>query len=230
MIIPIPARHFDLISDCDALGFVIEFFDFALVYTGDTGFTPRIAQEYQKIRSKLQSPDKPIALLAHLGGFKTRERNFDDDRLEDGRAYYKDHLGRNGMISLVDALRPKFCILSEFGEEFDGQRAELADLFTDTFKDLNIPFFPADIGFCLNGEMKIFAVTCTERSKVGNREPEHKEDFIEFSFVHAAEGKGFIVYYGSGITDEGVLVNEIAQERNAHIRKVPPHKRPEVSP
>ncbi len=46
----IPAKHYDLISDCDAIGFIFETATYALVYTGDTGFTPSIAAAYRKIR------------------------------------------------------------------------------------------------------------------------------------------------------------------------------------
>ena len=197
---PIPAKHFDLISDCDALGFVIESDKSALVYTGDTGYTPEIGAVYRDLRKKYEKKEH-IALLAHLGGFKKREDNLDEIHLRSGEAFYKDHLGRNGMICLVHDLCPECCILSEFGEEFDGRRKDLAQLFTAvfTFPDHKIPFIPADIGLCLNGEMMIKAIqgmNIDDKNNVLLDEP-----FIEPSAVCATSiiGVDSLVYLREGI-------------------------------
>jgi tetratricopeptide (TPR) repeat protein len=159
---PICAKHFDLMSDCDAVGFVIEFASSAIVYTGDTGFSPEIGKQYQALREEFSKDKKSVTLLAHIGGFKAREKDTNLKSIASGKAFYKDHLGRNGLICLVDILRPQCCIISEFGEEFDGYRESVANLFTETFKDKNIRFLPADIGLCINSDMKIWAIVDTE--------------------------------------------------------------------
>ena len=211
-VIPIPARHFDLISDCDSLGFVIESDKSVLVYTGDTGYTPEIGEVYRGLRKKYEKKEH-FTMLAHLGGFKMREDNPDETHLRSGEAFYKDHLGRNGMICLVNDLCPEYCILSEFGEEFDGLRKDLAQLFTAafTFPNHKIPFIPADIGLCLNGEMMIKAI---QGMKIDNKNNILlDEPFIESSAVCVTSIKGVdsLVYLREG--------TEMSDNLADHIRK-----------
>ena len=209
---PIHANHNDQISDCDALGFIIEFEKFALVYTGDTGYSPKISQVYRAIHKKYKQK-KPIVLLAHLGGFKEKEEKPTEERLRSGQAFYENHLGRTGIICLVDILHPTFCILSEFGEEFDGQRITFSKLLAKEFIDLKIPFIPADIGLCLNNDMKIKAITNTHYD--GDSNIVIVQNFIGPSDVCALRIKGVdsLVYHSSAIKDLKKLKDEVLKAK-----------------
>jgi len=181
----IRAKHFDLMSDCDAVGFVIEFPASVIVYTGDTGFSADIRKQYRELREEFAAKKKVVTLLAHLGGFKPRERNTNPVDLASGKSFYKDHLGRNGLICLVNELRPSACILSEFGEEFNRYRIKVTNLFAKAFKDLKIPFVPADIGLCINSEYKVWAVS---KTKYGRRiKPVIEREFHDPASVRAIE-------------------------------------------
>ena len=197
----IRAKHFDLMSDCDAVGFVIEFPTFVLIYTGDTGFSADIGRQYRELHEEYTVKNKVVALLAHLGGFKAREKNTSTDDLASGKSFYKDHLGRNGLICLVNELRPAGCIISEFGEEFTGYRIEVTDLFAKTFEDMNVSFIPADIGLCINSDFKIWAIINAKYG--GGKNVELEREFINPSQVSALEQtNGSLSYFQKGIESD----------------------------
>ena len=149
----ISAKHNDLMSDRDSLGFVIKFEKFVLVYTGDTGFSPEIEEQYLDIYKKYNKYH--VVLLAHLGGFKEYEKKYDVSKSlkENHKFFYKNHLGRLGLAKLVETLKPKICVISEFGEEFRKTRIELTNQFQKIYK--NTYFIPADIGLCISQDNKI---------------------------------------------------------------------------
>jgi len=151
----IKAKHNDLMSDRDSLGLIIHHKDFVLVYTGDTGYSQEIEKQYRRIYKEYGKYD--IVLLAHLGGFREYEKKFAASKRvqNNGNAFYKNHLGRLGLAKLVEVLRPRLCIISEFGEEFRNIRVELSKIYEDTYKEDRIIFIPADIGLCINTENKI---------------------------------------------------------------------------
>jgi len=153
-IVAIPAKHNDMFSDRDSVGFIFKFKDFVLVYTGDTGVDENIEKQYEKIKKNYNKYE--IILLAHLGGFKNYEKKFDAAKpiRENGGRFYKNHLGRLGLARIVDLLKPKICIISEFGEEFRDSRKELTEIFYKVFKD-STTFFPADIGLTFDVDRKM---------------------------------------------------------------------------
>ena len=149
----IKAKHNDLISDRDSLGFVVKYGEFVLVYTGDTGFSAEIEKQYREVREAHR--DCSIVLLAHLGGFKGYENRFDASKgLEDNqRSFYRNHLGRLGLAKLIETVKPKICLISEFGEEFKRTRLELTKIYQKVYWD--ITFIPADIGLRMNTECEL---------------------------------------------------------------------------
>ena len=129
-IIPIRAEHDDMMSDRDSLGFIFYTDDCFLVYTGDTGFTKNLKEKTYKLfrTTETRNEDCPCdfqelarnrtcILLAHIGGFKEYEKS-GYLRIPPYDSYYKNHLGRLGLIDLIYTLEPDLSLVSEFGEEF----------------------------------------------------------------------------------------------------------------
>lgn len=145
------AKHQDIISDMDSVGFAIEVGNSVLIYTGDTGWSDKIEENYKKIVEKYKNKD--ILLVAHLGGFKETEINYINKDTDREKAFYSNHLGRLGLVKINEVVRPRICFISEFGEEFKKFRTQIARIYQDAF-DGKILFFPADIGLTFNLESK----------------------------------------------------------------------------
>ena len=144
----IGAKHDDLISDIDSVGFLLKINKTSLVYTGDTGWSHDIELEYKKVKRKCK--DSFIILIAHIGGFKEYEMKYLSHKTKIRDKYlYKHHLGRIGLSRINQTLKPDVCLISEFGEEFKGHRQKIAQIYQKAFND-EIIFLPADIGlkFC----------------------------------------------------------------------------------
>jgi tetratricopeptide (TPR) repeat protein len=164
---PLAAKHEDILSKGskrESVGFLFVAPECCLVYTGDTGFDDNVKAEYEFLSKVGDDPStefkdteyrrhcegKDCILLAHIGGFKQSERHaYRTDNLE---KYYEFHLGRLGLARLVKILKPKVCLVSEFGEEFIASnsrtiapRIKLCQVFTSAFKK-KTTFVPADIG------------------------------------------------------------------------------------
>ena len=116
----ISAKHNDILSDRHSVGFIIHFNESVIIYTGDTGWDRIIENQYINISKKLKA--KKILLIAHLGGFKEYEENFFPN--QDYSFFYKNHLGRLGLIKINEIMKPYICLISEFGEELKGSRKE----------------------------------------------------------------------------------------------------------
>lgn len=145
----IDAKHFDIISDRDSVGFLLLLTNSALIYTGDTGWSSNIEKQYKKVAKKCSQ--KKIILIAHIGGFKEHENNYILPEYKNDREkqLYKNHLGRIGLTRINEVVSPDLCIISEFGEEFKGYRIELTEIFQNSFNN-EIKFLPADIGLLYN--------------------------------------------------------------------------------
>ncbi|MBS5306716.1 MAG: tetratricopeptide repeat protein [Clostridium sp.] len=156
----IKAKHFDIISDDSSVGFLIEFDDNVILYTGDTGIDKNIVENYKKISKNIIN--KKLVLLAHLGGFKQHEVGYKES---DGyKSFYKNHLGRLGLVELNNILKPRLCLISEFGEEFKDRRIELSEIMDNLYKGIT-KFLPADIGLRLNfdeGSCKVYGISNIE--------------------------------------------------------------------
>jgi tetratricopeptide (TPR) repeat protein len=137
----IGAKHNDIVSDQDSVGFVFDFDDTILIYTGDTGWDVEIEKQYQEIRNEFEQ--KHFVLLAHIGGFKDYERKYLSSN-QSKEAFYKQHLGRLGLGRLVSVVKPDICLISEFGEELRQHREKLASIYGKIYT--KIVFLPADIG------------------------------------------------------------------------------------
>ncbi|PKK89033.1 MAG: hypothetical protein CVV64_16230 [Candidatus Wallbacteria bacterium HGW-Wallbacteria-1] len=148
----IGAKHNDIISDTSAVGVAFELGDTVLICTGDTGFSPEMEEQYKALARLYE--DRFIILTAHLGGFKNYELDY---LLSNGgySSFYKNHLGRLGLIRVNEILSPEICLISEFGEEFKGLRIRIAQICEDLF-DHEIKIIPADIGLKYDFEKKCF--------------------------------------------------------------------------
>ncbi|MBF0344519.1 MAG: tetratricopeptide repeat protein [Nitrospirae bacterium] len=183
----IKAKHFDIISDRDSVGFVFEINDEVLIYTGDTGWNGEIETEYEEIAKHYEGKRK--LLVAHLGGFKEDER----------QTFYDNHLGRCGLARLIQVLEPEICFISEFGEEMGRYRPQIADIFKNVFN--TTLFLPADIGLKYSfSHKKIWAITNIDtyrlvlnQSKYGYVAPEDVGvvELIINSSLHYYEKNGF---------------------------------------
>lgn len=169
----IKAKHKDIFTSDHSFGFVFEFDELILVYTGDTGWNyEEIEHQYKQIRDTADIQNKKIILIAHLGGFKLDEHEY----INKSSALYKNHLGRIGLVKINELLKPSLCIISEFGEEFKGLRVEIAEIYNSAFNNQTI-FFPADINLKLDlGKIAINAIVSVDHTmKVvtyGNIPPE----------------------------------------------------------
>ncbi|MCP4347191.1 MAG: tetratricopeptide repeat protein [Desulfobacterales bacterium] len=159
----IGAKHHDIISDRDSVGIAVFFDNSVIIYTGDTGWSKDIEEQYKKLADKLNNKNK--LLVAHLGGFKEYERNYLIPHSDEDKVFYKYHLGRLGLAKLNEIIEPDICFISEFGEELKGKRIEVAEIFQNAFEN-KIIFLPADIGLKYNlPDGKIEAVTELDAEK-----------------------------------------------------------------
>ncbi|MCL1806501.1 MAG: tetratricopeptide repeat protein [Oscillospiraceae bacterium] len=227
---PIKAKHDDVISDATAVGFCFEKDDFVLIYTGDTGFWG-MDKYYEDLTAEYQG--KRIVLIANLGGFKRSENSYsreDEDSPDEevvekaGKRYYKNHLGRLGVARLAEIVKPELCILSEFGEEFDGYRIKLAEIFDDVFQSTDkkvrqkTKFLPADVGLCVNGKLKVRAIVGMDTDDHGTA---FKYDFIDPDRVLAGEveqAKALYYYEDSKTLDPIALAKRKVAEFYESLR------------
>ena len=204
----IRAKHRDMISDICAIGLSIEFKDLVILYTGDTGWDEEIGKQYLKLKDSYDG--KYVILLAHIGGFKDCEDNYlTGDK--DSDLFYKNHLGRLGLVELNEKLKPHICLISEFGEEFKGNRTELAAIFQEAF-DNNILYFPVDIGFRLDLNNK--KIKCIHQA-------EENPYSLKYSYKNPTEistyehKKNYSLHYYNKNLDLGVItavVSELVRE------------------
>lgn len=213
-IMAISAKHNDLMSDRDSLGFIIKYEKFVLVYTGDTGFSSEIEEQYMAIGKKYNKYH--IVLLAHLGGFKEYEKKYDVSKSlkDNNKFFYKNHLGRLGLAKLIETLKPRICIISEFGEEFRKTRIVLTNHFQQIYKSTF--FIPADIGLCISQDNTINLVDKIdhEAKQIGT----HFYDYLETS-VCECKNDASLHYYKKDIIKEAdlreFLSNQYFQKLNS---------------
>jgi tetratricopeptide (TPR) repeat protein/ribonuclease BN (tRNA processing enzyme) len=150
------AYHDDVITQDYSVGLSFEFVfgdqTKRVVFTGDTSLFPakRDSEEkwvadtdgsllYDEYPGSLLPGDTPIdVLVPHIGSIKTDEFKDDlaasasssgtgDSEKSQALYFYPNHLGLRGLTLLLDKLRPKVAILSEFGEELKAIRFKLAE-------------------------------------------------------------------------------------------------------
>ncbi len=121
-----------------------------VIFTGDTGLFPTKkgasgeAERDQKENPVLdievtkalynQYPEEfinPDLIVAHIGSIKEGEFTTSDfmklskKKQQEKIYFYPNHLGLRGLVMLLDKLRPKVAIISEFGEELKTIRFDL---------------------------------------------------------------------------------------------------------
>ena len=173
------AKHFDIISDNDSVGFAFEFRNCVVVYTGDTGWNDTIDRMYETLKRDYDSKGKRVdVLIAHLGGFKSYETDyFDAERRTN--SFYKNHLGRIGLVRINEVLQPRICFISEFGEEMKAHRIPIAKVFNDTFNGKTI-FLPADVGLTLDlDSQRIKAITTIDALKPARDPARYVTDYLD---------------------------------------------------
>lgn len=210
------AKHEDMVQDSfyeNSLGFLFQYEinnsnKVSLIYTGDTGWDWNINDSYDNLNKTILDNTYKI-LVAHIGGFKNEEI---DIKLGNYKSYYKNHLGRAGLFDINKLLNPDICVISEFGEEFQGLRVKLAKIYQEFFQNA-IVFLPGDIGLTIDMvNKKIKVIT----------DVDHRSKKITYSYVdpqyvkyEEIEEMGKIVYYNKDITAsdcvKGLILNYVTE-------------------
>jgi len=135
------AKHDEIISDQYCLGFILELEGCRIALTGDTGWEVdgSIAQPYTEKNIDL--------MIAHLGSIKKIEFDYINKNTpeEKQKCLYPNHLGILGMGAMLNCVRPRLAVISEFGEELKPLRQKLVAKFDKVFGD-SIKCIPADVG------------------------------------------------------------------------------------
>lgn len=202
------AKHRDIISDTDSVGFTIDLGNSVLIYTGDTGWSEKIEKNYKKIGKKHKAKFK--LLVAHLGGVKETEITYLNEEVNKDEAFYANHLGRLGLVKINEVVNPDICFISEFGEELKGFRIKIAKIFQEAFEN-KILFFPADIGLIFDFKSRtIEAVTSVNLEKYKLTKEEIKPEEIETCLLR----KDYSLHYfkKNGNFTEGELIQVLIEE------------------
>lgn len=136
-------KHHEMISSDYAVGFIFEIGDHenkicTIKFTCDTGWSTDIQERNKEIgRSnleKLDSDDGNVdVLIAHIGSIKENEFDYDCEKtlLDNAGILYKNHLGMIGCLASIFFWKPAIVLLSEFGQEMDAIRHQIAEKFTN---------------------------------------------------------------------------------------------------
>jgi Tfp pilus assembly protein PilF/phosphoribosyl 1,2-cyclic phosphodiesterase len=148
----LPAYHNEVITDEYSLGVVLSIEtdegSRKIVLTSDTGLYPQVTNDrgekvadtegeeiYKLYRKVNEGILKDVSLLiSHLGSIKKEEIEQPDSLT---LYFYPNHLGVQGTVQMITAVRPKLAVVSEFGEELRGFRLELMD----SIKEVITEFF-----------------------------------------------------------------------------------------
>jgi len=166
-LIVIPAYHDDIVSKDYAvgLGFEIRFDSTVrrLLFTGDTSVVhadepktnPLIHEAYTAL---FDAPDGIDLLVAHIGSIEDSELqgplgklSGEERRFTPEKTFYDKHLGLRGTFVVLQALRPKSAVISEFGEEMKAIWIEAVEvigrILGEVLQDVNqrvVPVFAGD--------------------------------------------------------------------------------------
>ena len=151
----LPAYHDDVVTRETAVGvaFSIDIQKQKprrIVFTGDTGYYPPLLDDNNKLQYYDKEKERPqldtaqdkglfhqypkVAhradlLVAHIGSIKPWEfesvKSLKDTERKEGEWYYANHLGMLGTLRLMDEMRPRVAVISEFGAELRGFHIEL---------------------------------------------------------------------------------------------------------
>lgn len=177
----------------NAFGFYVKHQATGLIYTGDTAWYNKIESYYKDVKNDLRENHiEHIVLIAHFGAYYEKELDFVENPSFD-KPFYKNHLGALGLVKINEYLKPRLCIISEFGEEYSGLRDDLANIYNDAFKNTDETqktyFLPADLGLKINlnyknpddaeddDPIRVWAITNVDRIS----------QTIEYGYLHIPE-------------------------------------------
>ena len=204
----IRAKHFDIMSDNMSVGFSIEFDNNIILYTGDTGVDKKLVEDYKEIAKDAEQ--KNLVLLAHMGGFKNYENKYKEG--DEYKSFYKNHLGRLGLVEINNLLNPKICLISEFGEEFKDRRIELSEIMDKIYED-KIKFLPADIGLRLNFNKDLCSVYGISKVDIDTLQISKNDIKLQDTGICLLRKDYSLHYYDkSGSVKEGNLMQALIDE------------------
>ena len=192
-------EHKEVISDYSSVGMILKLKDHNIVYTGDTRISENVINQIKKAIKKTKNTTRNKQIFLCNIGLKQYEVEYD---LEDYSNVYKNHLGRIGLYKLMKEFKPKLCLISEFGEEFETQRLAITEIFDNNFD--KITFFPCEIGLQLKVEDELL-IYANYISNVKKGIPEYQEKYQEIgSLKYVDDYIGNIYYINSNIYEKYV--------------------------
>ena len=101
-----------------------------MLFTSDTGLLPNSSKDKKLDEMpeiwETYPPDDINVLIVHLGSIKRKEfESTPESNWED--VLYPNHLGIIGTLQVINVVRPKLAIISEFGEELSDFQKPLVD-------------------------------------------------------------------------------------------------------
>ncbi len=201
----VKAKHDEIISDQYCLGFILELEGCRIALTGDTGW---------KVDGSIARPymEKDIDLMiAHLGSIKEIEFDYikKNTPAEKQKCLYSNHLGILGMGAMLNCVKPKLAVISEFGEELRPLRKSIAEKFTTVLEKTRC--LPGDVG--LHVQIPDLSVYCIVH-----------RDFVPFEEVKVFGGReeSYVYYYkDSESAHEKEEIHERARKDAREMRKNP---------
>jgi len=155
--------------------------DLLVVHIGEINYNELICMSelpfHRKFREMLSGHldkiDKNILASINVESIKEfEELLFEGNYRKKG--YCDNHLGVFGVYNLINSIKPKLCIISEFGEEMGIVRHLAALAFRNTFLDEGIQVLTGDIGLNvrLSEGLEIYCEICS--NYVRNKDIEEK--------------------------------------------------------
>jgi len=97
-----------------------------MLFTSDTGLLPKFSKDKTPEIWETYPPDDINVLIVHLGSIRREEfESTPESNWEN--VLYPDHLGIIGTLQVINMVRPKLAIISEFGEELSDFQKPLVD-------------------------------------------------------------------------------------------------------
>ncbi|MBM9514780.1 MBL fold metallo-hydrolase [Desulfogranum marinum] len=154
------AKHHEMISRDYAVGFIFQINDdeenklCTINFTCDTGWSTEFQEKNKDLAKdslkKIEDDNGDVdVLVAHIGSIKEREFSYDCNKpLSENSDYlYTNHLGMIGCLASIFHWQPNLVLLSEFGQEMDAIREDIAKRFQEISKKNVIA---TDINFTLD--------------------------------------------------------------------------------
>lgn len=154
-IIALFANHHEIVTASYAVGVCLKAAGRNIYITGDTGWSfetaeknIRLLQKHDIDISSEEGSQRIHIMVSHLGSMKRQEFEL-IATLDWKNAFYENHLGVLGTLSMIQMFEPELCIISEFGEELSQLRIQMAEALEEQAKrrlNLNIRCLAGDVG------------------------------------------------------------------------------------